>query len=720
MKKKTIEKISYIGLQRVCKKKGAKYVGATAVKIIGGEKHLITEVYKNEKGSLAVPLVRIVLTEKDYGIYLPDPGEWKKGRIEKTYRRYLIWEEGCKSKEEKSVLRSEEDLQRIKSFPGIKEDYAAYKWREWTWYEIIDKRIGKLTADEYHKRVKRERERRRQALKEREENTPELPEEKILEYADRKIFHEKHYLFYKKQGVRVRVACTECGGVREIRWKPGISYESQFEPMIEEPRKGHIAACPICGARGEWYPQGNVKSFVRETARVFIGQRYKERGMVFRYIELEKEYKLGLIVEDGGPVMENACEEISGIEIARAYFEEGKKTQTDYHKSSITGDFWDDCNLYGMNNIRIDPGWIYENTWEEMKGTFLQYSGMKEFEDAERTEGNCINPIRYAEEYIRTPQIEMLTKLGLIKVVEKLARYEYGIVKDLNANRVDKFLGIRKERVRQLIRHQGDEKFLRVMKFEKDMGERWSDKQIENLAEISQEGRCEWIEALKYMGVQKLLNLISRYAGAEYGTGCDRAESRLRETVTTYIDYLGMRESLGYDMSNTVYLMPRDLNRAHQKMIAEQDKEKTDQKILKAQKDYPMIKKHYRRLRNKFYYEDENFCIRPARDAKEIIMEGRILHHCVGRDSYLTKHNNDITTILFLRRVTEPDIPYITVEIGTNDLKLMQWYGAHDKKPDKDNMDQWLNIYLTKLRCGLIGAQDEAGEAAGQPLAMLA
>ena len=65
-------------------------------------------------------------------------------------------------------------------------------------------------------------------------------------------------------------------------------------------------------------------------------------------------------------------------------------------------------------------------------------------------------------------------------------------------------------------------------------------------------------------------------------------------------------------------------------------------------------------------------------------------------------------------------MPYITVEIGTDDLRLMQWYGAHDKKPDKDNMDRWLNIYLTKLRCGLIGAQDEAGEAAGQPLAMLA
>ena len=63
MKKKAIEKIPYIGIQRTSQKRGAKYIAATAVKIIGNEKHLITEVYRNKKEDLAVPLVRIVLTK---------------------------------------------------------------------------------------------------------------------------------------------------------------------------------------------------------------------------------------------------------------------------------------------------------------------------------------------------------------------------------------------------------------------------------------------------------------------------------------------------------------------------------------------------------------------------------------------------------------------------------------------------------------------------------
>lgn len=38
MKKKTIEKIPYLGLQKISRKKSAKYIGVTAIKIIGHKK----------------------------------------------------------------------------------------------------------------------------------------------------------------------------------------------------------------------------------------------------------------------------------------------------------------------------------------------------------------------------------------------------------------------------------------------------------------------------------------------------------------------------------------------------------------------------------------------------------------------------------------------------------------------------------------------------------
>ena len=46
MKKKAIEKIPYLKLSSVICKKDVKYVGVTAVKVIGHEKHLFLEVYQ--------------------------------------------------------------------------------------------------------------------------------------------------------------------------------------------------------------------------------------------------------------------------------------------------------------------------------------------------------------------------------------------------------------------------------------------------------------------------------------------------------------------------------------------------------------------------------------------------------------------------------------------------------------------------------------------------
>ena len=60
MKKRTIEKIPYLGLKKTSRKKAVKYIGATAVKIVGCEKHLFVEIYRNKKESRETPLVRIV------------------------------------------------------------------------------------------------------------------------------------------------------------------------------------------------------------------------------------------------------------------------------------------------------------------------------------------------------------------------------------------------------------------------------------------------------------------------------------------------------------------------------------------------------------------------------------------------------------------------------------------------------------------------------------
>lgn len=708
MKKKAIEKIPYLTLPKVSRKKMVKYIGVTGFKIIAHKRHLFLEVYRNNKACRNIPVVRIVMNKNDFGTFFPESGTWSRGQIMRNTwdNNGLIWREDegtiCKSMdiiEDENILYSQEDLERIKAFTNVRI------WSERRWWNYIDGRQKEITETEYKEKATRKYERRQQALKERQEQTPELPEDRILEYADRIIFHELHYLYYKKHGVRATVACSSCGGVTDERWKPGTSYESQFERMIQEPRMGEFGTCPICGIRGKYMPQGHARCSYRRTSHLFLGQRYKEDGMVFRYIEVGKEWQLQLVCgEKGEPEMYNSREKLDGIEIVRAYFEPGKKMQMDYHKHNpyIGSDFWDDCNLYGMANINVKEAYVLPETYWNMEGTFLQYSAMKEFQLA----AGEINPVDYIQRYIQTPQIEMLVKMGLIGVVQQLVKCYYGIVVDEKANRVEAFLGIRKERVKQLIEKKGDTDILKVMQMEKQMEQRWTDEQIEQLTEIGIENG-QVMMAMEHMTIQKLLNRISKYARCEYGTMCSTAIGRLRGVTQTYFDYLGMRKALGYDMNNTVYLFPRDLSAAHNKMVQEHNKQEADKRLREVVVNYPMIKKHYRSLRKTFYYEDENFLIRPARNAEEIVMEGRILHHCVGMDKYLKKHNEGISIILFLRAKSEAEIPYITVEI-TKDFKILQWYGTGDKKPDQNNMERWLNAYETRLKCQRDGTLQEA------------
>lgn len=725
MKKKTIEKIPYLTLKKLSRKKDVEYIGVTALVKVAGETMLMLEIYRNTKGCKETPRARVMVGQKDFGTFFPESGEWSRGKITKnTWSNYgLIWREEDERISKttavliaENVLASEEDLERIQKFT----QGHAYVYDEREWWEYIDRFQQYILKIEYRDRSEKRWKRRQQALDDRGNNTPELPEKKILDYADNNIFHQKHLLIYKKRGARASVACTKCGGVTDARWKPGQSYESQFERIIEEPKQGSRGKCPMCGAFGVYTAQGKIQSFRRETSYLFLGQKYKENGVVFRYVEVEKEWQLELFAGEKGPEMYGACEQLSGVEIARAYFEPGKKMQMDFHKHDCFGgkDFWDDYNLSGLSKIVVNPARVMKETYDNLRGTFLQYSAIKEYQEAAGDLSS--NPVDYMERYIQTPQIEMLVKMKLIGVVKMLVKCHYGIVKDVDAKRPDEFLGIRKERVKQLVGNQGDTKLLEVMQMEKRMDEHWTEEQVEALTEIGI--RSDQLTlAMQYMTVQQMLNRVKKYARCEYGTGCSHAMARLKQIASTYFDYLGMRQSLGYDLNNTVYQQPRDLGAAHTKMVAESNKLEADKRIQETEQRYPMIRKNYRKLRRKYYFEDEHFCIRPARSATEIVMEGRTLHHCVGGDTYLSRHNSGESIILFLRTVEEKEIPYITVEISDKKLNILQWYGAHDKKPAEKNMQRWLDSYITRLKCGNLAEGMAAGaEAVGMPLLALA
>ena len=695
MKKKVIEKIPYLTLKKVSRKKEVKYIGVTETKVIDGEEHLLLEVYQNEKKAKHVPMVRIALRKKDFGTYFPERGKWSRQKI-KSDVGYTIWgknENGISWMDEEKIgiLQSKEDLERIQNFCKKKV------YNEKRWWEYIYKYQDDITREERRKAGDRKYQRRMDALQDRINHTKELPEQKILDWADKTCFRNLHHLYYKKYGSWVQIACSKCGCVTDARWKSGITYESQFQRMVKEPKEGEYGKCPMCGTLGEYKCKGKVKETYRKQAYYYLGQKYKENGIVLRYIEVEKSWTLDLIAGEKGTEMQGACEELSGVEVARAYLEPGKKVQIDYHKHSwYEGkNFWDDCNLAGISNIVIKEGKILPETYPEMQDTVFRYSGLKEYA---AKEGKVL-PIDYLERYQQIPQLEMLSKMGLTEIVKRITRGECGVIENQNAKRLNDFLGIRKERTNQLIQADGNRELLNVMQAEKRLDQHWTEKQVEQLAETGL--RVDGIgAALQYMTTQKLLNRIAKYARCEYGTKCSTVIDRIQRTAATYTDYLRMREERGYDLHNSVYQQPRDLRTAHDQMVAEINQEKVGKRLKEVEEKYPEIREKYRKLKKEFFYEDDTYLIRPARSAEEIVTEGRTLHHCVGGNGYLTSHKEGKSYILMLRFREEPETPYITVEISAAGKNILQWYGAYDKKPDENHMRKWLKEYLRKLKNG--------------------
>lgn len=680
MKKKEIEKISFRGGVRADKQ--YRNTAVVFLQDIRGESHLFVEVYENKKRELQTPWIRMVFTQKDWGLYYPDAGVWSAAGLDEEREKIGS---NCKKRDNKCYMaRSQGDM--VWKFTG-----DTWERKYTTWVGALQSLIYNIKAQ----RVQKREDKRADRLKEREQNTPPLPKG-LEDWAKKAGIGTEHFLYYKRHGRYADITCSACGQVTEAAVRRKDTYEGQFEKIIPVPQHDSVGTCPHCGAAGVYKAQGKAKGVWGHGMNCFIAQRYKDDGAVIRYVEIEKIYRLDTFLDEK-EIMIGAGEKMIITEIARTYLEKGKRPQTDYHKfSSYSGEFWDDCNLCGMNNISIKAAKIYPESYKELRTTFLRYSAAEMYGKHK----TMYNLKEYLERYIQWPQIEMFVKMGLHHIAESIVEGYCGIIADKDAIKPECFLGIYKRRLRDLKTLQGNPDYLKVWQMEKRMGLHVTVQESIFLAE-SQVRQNDLEEILKYTTVAKFMHRIEQYSGCGIPDTmqepmCGRAAGAVSGVTRTYVDYLHMRIQRGYDLHNQIFLFPRDLRLAHDQMVIETNAEEIRKREQAVSEKYPDIRKNYRGLRNQYIYEDEDYLIRPARSAEEIVAEGRILHHCVGGDSYLNKHNTGRSTILFLRSKLAPETPYITIEIcGT---KILQWYGIRDTKPDEIRIERHLRRYIKALK----------------------
>ena len=688
MKKKAIEKIPYLPIRGDQK---ARYIAVTAVKVVSHEKNLIIDVYDREANTRA-PKARIAISKKDYGTYWPEDDKWNRTRIMEDYgsMHNLIWKSANFQPHDEIIKQNaldlKDDLTRIEKFCKNK----ITKWNNW--WDLIYSFQEEMDCRQRRKREHARYEKRMKALNERAKNIKKSPEKEILTFADKVGFSASHILFYKRNGSSARIACTACGGVSKVKIRRPDNYEAQFEKVYKVPEQGMLGVCPLCGKQGRFICQGKAKKPVRQSVIVYLGQKYKENEIVIRAYEVGKEWQYEAKKTNHGPELFNAQEELNGLEICRAYFFADGTVQKDYKKYSLVDgcEYWDDCNLYGMHNIILKEGMIMPETFENIKGTILQYSALEEWYANKRR----VSPVHYIQAYREIPQIEMLVKLKLFHVVEWLMNNRM-IDVDITAKNLADFLKIYKKDTKIIMDHD-EIRILEVLQVEKILEANWTEEQVLNLSElyITKNGLEE---TLSYISARQFLNAIKKYAQMDFDNN-HGSGSKLRHVAQEYRDYLRMRIEQGYDLRNKIYLRPRDLERAHAEMVLESHRTALDKRKKEVEIKYPDIANRFKFLNKKYGYEIQGFIIRPASSAAEIVEEGRILHHCVGGNNYLGSHNRGDTYILLMRRKEKADLPYITIEINGKSNKIIQWYGAYDKKPEREQIEGLLEEYIKHLK----------------------
>lgn len=622
-----------------------KKTGAIARNVdIKGENHLIMDFYDKGKWWL-----RCAFVEEDYSRYIVSEEKWSR---KERWNSYIDGYGYLGNALDKYVLLDRASKTAVKEWSkktGVREIL----------YDIentIDVRVFRNAE-----------ERKKEEMRKLFNTVPELPEH-YVGYM-KSLDSRSNIIYYKRRGKVSDYKCAQCG------------YEWSDRNII--PQKGGMYECPDCKEHGrlEWRNKSNLvyisnfyTIFTKTTDGKFLSRTYWTRQ------ERAPDMSMNRKVD----------------EIARVFFV--NKQRKEYNNSLSYGRqerVWND----GFNGFKTDvfASRALNNPEMVIQDTDLKYLPVKLLDltagGRGRTVGGVLDTVKT---YVKCPQIEILFKMGLSEVSRDLIIAEgSSSLIDRRKTSLEEVLKCNKSDLKYILKKEPGEVYrLRICQWMKKYGIKFTEENVHAVELLSERYAYRYSQSeenikiiTQYTTVQKACNYIEK----------QRGEASFQSTKTEYIDYLLERAGQDYDMTNTVYLFPKDLHGTYARVRLEGEARRNKKHDERLMQQFTKVAKRFKELSKKYTYEDEVFIVRPAKNVMEIIEEGRFLHHCVGSENqrYMRNHNDGKRFILMLRKVSEPDVPYATIEIdGT---KIQQWHQANDRKPDKDIIDPWLDDYVNKL-----------------------
>lgn len=173
----------------------------------------------------------------------------------------------------------------------------------------------------------------------------------------------------------------------------------------------------------------------------------------------------------------------------------------------------------------------------------------------------------------------------------------------------------------------------------------------------------------------------------------------------SYRDYLNACLKLEWDMTQKKNLFPHDFLTWHDIRINEY----ASKKVQIDKKEYQRFVEKFAKIAHKYLslqsYSNGDYIVFIAQSPKELVAEGKKLHHCVGKMGYDQKFVKQESLIFFVRNIKKPKQPFFTVEYSPKRKSILQCQGFEHCSPTENVRDfvynQWLphaNNELALLR----------------------
>lgn len=642
MQKNELRKLRALPATKEMMQKGKKYTEKDEMLWTGKKRHVIIPEYdvlmrvQNLKQYIKIAVflpedMRSDIKTPRYEIFLNVEGQ-----------EYITRELDAEGKEVRWLASMVKNLEGIPWYYGKegtkcfitkdgRETINALRLEEDCWNYKGIKRLQAWQQDQKDKATKRKEQKEQAPWDQEMKLVPKLPKG-FKEWMRKEACHDLYIIYeYARNGVK-KGYCSRCKKMVSIR----------------DPKHGKETKCPSCKVKAVFKASGKIKTLSIDDYEAEIMQKIPD-GIVLRRFRQSQGYR---------------CKDYKEPNI---YMHEAERTLI-YENGEIKRYFWgfyknkyhrwirDTFSTKDYRPAKRTYYWkrmikLYrKNLYSLKKSTFIKYSALDLWPELPTSVTN------YIEMEKNMPVIEKLARIGMFRLAKDIIAENHDNVDALineNETEMTKMLSIDKARLKRLKAMDAGAYSLEWMQMEKTRDTIWPDEMIQDFGK--NEITCtdfSFQQEKSYTRIYGYMKKQSRIMGED-----------LSQVLITWQDYINMAKGMKMNTEEEQIAKPKDLKQAHDDLVRLREQKGIEKQAHELEKKWPKVNGQLPKLK-KFEFQNGQYCVVVPEKIADIVEEGVILRHCVHTcDYYFSRIQNDESYLFFLRKKSDPKMPWYTLEV---------------------------------------------------------